>query len=517
MVGLEDVGDDVMDSRQIEVFLDHIRKKGVRVWSENSRLRYRAPRNALSEDDIRILRQIGEQARAEGAADIAEIYSLPSRAPLSFSQIQHWNLYRLRERPAIRHLASVTKLHGSLNLTALHRAVAELVWRHDALRTRIVLCNGFPIQEVTDSGDWELVVKDLRAVPLSKRSEAISEQIEEVVLEPVNISIGPLFAVRLLHVGENEHVLIIAMEHIISDEWSLGIYLRDLLMAYSQIVQGRRVSLPKVPMQFSDYATWQSNSHSLWLGNHGAYWKQLAGECGRVRFPEDEFVGSCAGMGWAVASIRIEREIGEELVEWSRRNRTTAVMSIFVAYVALVLRWCKVSEAVFRYETNGRVDQSIENTIGYFTSPLFVRMRLSERDSFIDLLGRAMKEYCISHEHADSSYMEAQLPRPEFTRNTAFNWVPQRPTGGPLVEGGAAAGITCTTMPFLNPRLRNLERDVEPFLLFFDTQDGIHGGMCFPASRFTERTMSRFGRNLKEHVHALLRRPDARVMDTEIS
>jgi non-ribosomal peptide synthetase component F len=192
-------------------------------------------------------------------------------------------------------------------------------------------------------------------------------------------------------------------------------------------------------------------------------------------------------------------------------------MSVFTAYVGLVLRWCNASEGVIQYVTDGRVSPKIENTIGFFASVLYLRIELLEDASFVNLMNLVTDEYCKAYEHADFSYMEAQVPPPEFARNSCFNWVPQ----GAKIElsdsGGSEGAITCSPLTFAHPMLKNLERDNEPVILLFDTDDEIVGDVCFPLNRFSIDTMERFGRNLLVFIRALLRQPDDRVKDILLS
>lgn len=505
----------------IEEILERFRARGVRVWIQDSQLRYRAPKNTLTDQDLALLREVRDRLldEAEGAAPEAILerrsgtYTRLDSAPLSFSQVQHWHLYRLYERPGFRHLASLKRLSGQLDIEALRKCVSLIIQRHDALRTRIFADNGVLTQKVVPVDDFELQIEDLTGVADEHRDREVYRRLEELILQPIDVSVGPLFGMKLLRMQDREHVLIVVMEHIVSDEWSLNVFLRDVFTAYSKISGGLPVSLPKLPIQFVDYASWQLNRHEEWLRKHAAYWDDRLAGCQRLRFPADENAALDPRPGWSVAPVSIDRNLRAELNEWCRQRRTTVVMSICTAYVAMVMRWCHVTDTVIRFETNGRSLKEFENTIGYFTSPLFLRVELHTEDRFIDLLHRTTEEYCMAFGHADSSYIESQLPRPEFARNTAFNWVPQQSEIVPPGGGALEAEIVCSSIPFLNPRLKELERDTEPFVVFFENDKGINGGVWFPMNRFSRSTMNRFGGNLLVFIRALLARPEMRIVD----
>jgi hypothetical protein len=411
----------------------------------------------------------------------------------------------------------VTRLRGKLDEEAFRRSVASVVLRHDALRTRIVLSDGAPVQEIDEGVDWQLRIEDLTTSPKHDRGAQLNWWIENIVLSPIDLAKGPLFEARLLRVQDEEHVLIVAMEHIIADMWSLDVFFRDVLKAYAEARQGREPSLSRMPIQFSDYAFWQRNQQGAWLEEHGPYWKDRLSGCGRLRFPLDDGRPDELGAGWAIAPVELDGSLTTELRDWCRTRRTTLVMSIFTAYIALVLRWCNVLDAVVRFESNGRFNPQVAETIGYFTAPLFLRVRLHEHDSLDVLLDQVTIEYCKVLEHADSSYLEAHVPRPDFTRNTAFNWIPRLSGQEGLSPESANTGLTFEAVPFENPRLKRLERDTEPFAMFFENDAHIEGGIWFPADRFSTSTMQRFGRHFATMVRALVRSPGQPVNEILLS
>jgi hypothetical protein len=186
-------------------------------------------------------------------------------------------------------------------------------------------------------------------------------------------------------------------------------------------------------------------------------------------------------------------------------------MSVFTAYFGLVLRWCNTSEAVIQYQSDGRANATMENTIGYFASVLFLRVAINEDDSSVDLMNRVTESYCEAYEHADFSYLVARESLPEFARNSGFNWIPRVAKTGITELSGSELGVTCCPVRFEHPMMKSLEIDAEPSILLSDTDDEIIGEVWFPLNRFSAETMERFGRNFLVFIEALLRQPDATV------
>jgi len=499
--------------------LGRIRDKGVRIWSTNGQLHYKAPKGALTAEDVERLRTSKGQivALLERASTEASVTTLPERRPavtrshLTYAQLAHWQVYRLAERPTVRQVASATRLRGNLNVELLRVSLAEVVRRQSALRTRIVTVDGIPHQEIDPPNPLDLPAIDLSALWETFREVETRRRLDQLILEPINPATGPLFGIRLLKLTDDEHALLIAMEHTISDGYSINLFVRELLTAYTQVVQGRAVSLPPVSIQLADYAEWQRSVTSSWLEKHGEYWNTHLASCPRVRFPEDREQVTTNQLGWGTVTFQIEPTLRDELREWARVRQTTLVMTVFTAYAALILRWCQVSDMVIQYVADSRVRPELENTIGFFASMLYLRVRLSDQDSFVDLLSHLTNEYCQAYEHADFSYLESRTPRPPFAANAILNWIPQGTPTAPRDLTGSNHQLTCSPIAFENPMLDIHERDSEPVLLLYDTDETILGRLHFPRDRFSPALMESLAAAFLRFLEALLRRPDARI------
>jgi amino acid adenylation domain-containing protein len=432
-------------------------------------------------------------------------------SPLAWSQLLHWNSYGLGRQRTVRQIATALRLRGHLDIDVLRRSVEEIVRRHDVLRCRIVCRDGVPMQQVSGANDrWDLEVDDLTAVEECFREAEARRHIQELILEPIDVTVGPLWGIRLLRLDEREHILAVAMEHIISDGVSISLLCRDLLSAYSQLVKGRRVELPSIQRSFVDFAVSQNETMESWLREHDVHWKRLAAQYGRTRFPEDRLASTGGLWGWGSVQVRIDRDTVVELREWARQRGTTLVMSVFTAYVALVLRWCKVADTVIRYQSDGRGGVGVENTVGFFASSLYVRVAMEEGDTFTDLLRRVTEGYCTAYSHADWSYLATQPDRPEFTRNAGFNWLPNVVGGVSEVEASEDA-LACSVVPLGWPTMSRLQMDQEPGVLCAETGEGIVLDVYYPRDRIVMAAMERFGHGLLKFIDVLLRKAEQRV------
>jgi Condensation domain/TubC N-terminal docking domain len=500
--------------------LGYVRKLGVKLWLQDGELRYRAPKGALTQVDIARLHASKDKlvALLKGVGAGRDL-GLPlgpraagARVPLTFSQWTHWRSRRLVDQPGVRQLAAATRLCGPLDLDLLRQCLKDIVRRHEALRTRIVVIDGMPTQLTDLPGTCELQVHDLSAYSRSAREAAVRRMIDDVILEPVDLAAG-LFAVRLARLARDEHVLIVAMEHIVSDARSMSIIHRDLFALYRAALQAERPALPVLPVQFADYAVWQQRVCASQIRKHSAYWQEHLQASPPLRFPVDENAPGMPSTGWAAVPVRTDSALRRRLVEWSQQHGTTLAMSIFTVYAALVLRWCGASQGVLRYQSDGRHRVEVEHTVGFFATVLNVPLELRACDRFLDLLDRVTNEYCAAHEHADDAYLDTLEPAPAFAANPGFNWVPEEAASHLPAGQDSQTAVTLQRVPFQSPLLKTSRRQGEPLILLYDHGDEAVGGIHFPQSRFSTATIERFRRNLCLLLDAMLCRPEQRVAD----
>jgi len=507
--------------RTVVELIDKVRRHGGRLWLDGGELRYRVPKGVLSSEDVRRFgacrNRIVEYVQNAEVGSYVET-ELPLRRaedpiPLTYSQLKYWHSRHLQDQPTVRTVASALRLNGPLEPKLLERGVTFLTERHDALRTRIAVVDGEPRQFVDRSMESPFQFEDVSG-PLPEPSEqTIQSLIRRLILQPILVTRGPLFVVHLAKLGARDHLLIVAMEHIISDAFSLNLLLRELRDVYAQLVQNQVPLLPALPLQYPDYALWQARSRDAWQARHGNYWRARLGNCPRLRFPDARCQSIQDRGALAAHPIEFSQEIKLALTLWCRARKTTPAMSVFAAFAALVLRWCDADDAVFPFQTDGRDIADLRHTIGYCATVLHLRVQMNRNDTFTDLLARVTREYCMAYEHADHNHVAAQLPRPEFTRNSSFNWIPHGLDGGASNWSTAQGDISCRRVTFPHPTRQSDGLDVEPMLLLHDGPLGIVGNVYYPVDRFAPEQIARFAESMAMFMAAMLEEPGCRIYD----
>jgi hypothetical protein len=500
-------------------FLAAVDRKGVRLWLQDGQLRYKMLKDALSPSELQRLKAAKHEIAMLVAGEVHAAMPEPRvsstldarRAPLTFSQLAHWRERRLEQRHSQRDVASALLIEGCLDVDAFKSTIREVVRRHEALRTRIVVYDGSPVQEIDESRGCDLHVCDLAGLSGIQCGMEVLRRIEEFILEPVDVAAGSLFGVQLLRLGEHQYVLAVAMEHVIADATSLNIVSRELCLGYSLIAQGRTLALPTVPVQLSDYARWQRHGLHAWLENHATHWRKRLLECGRLRFPRDTARHHRPRQGWGSVPFPIDQELKARLREWCRARGTTLALCVFAVYVGLVLRWCDTSDAVILYQTDGRQTSGLENTVGFIASRLYLRIQLREEDRFADLIERVTNEYCSALEHDDHGYWASQNSPPECARNTLFNWIPHVGLGDYPLLDEATPGLSISPLTLADPSLRLRESDDEPWVIFYDEITEITGRIYFALDRHSAGTMERLASSFRVLIEALLEDSHQRV------
>lgn len=497
-------------------FVLSIQRKGVKLWVENGQLHCRAPKGALTEDETKVLRAKREQIVAlyNGTEQRSPALCLAEdTAPLTYSQIAYWDRHRISDAGGSRNIATTMSLHGKVDVNAVMKSIAEIIRRHDALRTRIVTEGGVPVQKVSRSLGCDLQQHDLTSLQDGSRAVEIVRQLDELVSYRSEISVSSPLGVRLLRVRPDECIFIVAIEHMISDAWSLSNFLNELFVLYEQLIKGQEPLLPEIRCQFPAYASWQANMRESWIERHGGYWAERLRGSQCVKFPDDRGP-SVILPGWATVPIEIGTDLKKKLVWRSREMATTLAMSLLTAYAGLVMRWCDVSDLVLPCLSDGRGDPDTQNAIGFFASRIYLRIESSIGDTFVDLLKQVTEEYCRAVEHDDFGYVDAHATRSEFSRNSHFNWIPARNNcDRPSSPVWRTSEFTVRNIDFENPWLKDLQWKSEPTVLLQDRNSEITGAIFFPRDRFRIETMSKFSRTFLTFIQEFAVRPRTRVMD----
>jgi hypothetical protein len=512
--------------------LVRLRRKGVRIWREDNRLRYEAPAGVISERELESLRAqktsiLALLARSRTVESESSIVRKENGkcAPLTYSQLCRWNLLRLAESPSTRSVFAATRLFGKLDVERLRASLTTISRRHEALRMRISSSNGQPVQLLDDQYVCNLEYIQLLGQHGKSREATAAHIVEEFVTGPVDVGKDPLFSSQLIRLAPEDHVLVVAMEHMISDASSTNILLREIWAQYSQLPDRRTSCLRPPRIQYSDYAHWQYDSRPSWGAQHGEFWEEWLQGGRRIRVFAQQSATRTALPRFACCSVDLGMPLSLSLRALCRRHQTTLSMSILSIYAMTLFQWCSVRDIVVPYLTLGRNRAETQDCIGFFASRLFLRIRLLEDDTFVTLLQRVTKEYLLALEHDDMGMISAAVPSRDFAWNPSFNWFPESFRIRPEAFSGSDTGITdveqvngdlrVQPFPVETAVLDQVSEDIEGGLLLSDRNNNVTGRFVYRSDCASETAAQGFVHHFRKIAQLLSIRAGDRLLEIE--
>jgi amino acid adenylation domain-containing protein len=368
-------------------------------------------------------------------------------APPSFAQERFWFLDQLEPGNPAYTISTALRLLGQLDVAALEQSLNEIVRRHEALRTTFAAENGRPVQVIAPSLTLELPIIDLEALPETEREVEARRVAAEEAERPFNLAQGPLLRTTLLRLGREEHALLLTIQHIVSDGWSMDVFRRELSLLYQAFSAGEPSPLPDLPIQYADYAVWQRE----WLRGEVleeqlGYWrKNLDGAPALLALPTDRPRPLIQTYRGSSRSRRLPEHLTEPLKVLSRREDTTLFMTLLAAFNVLLYRYSGEEDVVVGSPISGREHGETEGLIGLFLNTLILRTDLSGDPNFLELLRRERETVlgAFDHQFVPFGQLLAEL-QPERSLGYApvfqVLFVLQDPTGTRLALPGLKLG-----------------------------------------------------------------------------
>ncbi|MEV7427867.1 amino acid adenylation domain-containing protein, partial [Streptomyces sp. NPDC091212] len=430
----------------------------------------------------------------------------PGVLPLSYAQRRLWFLDRLEGASPLYNVPLVLRLSGRLDVAALRAALADVVARHESLRTRFPSVEGEAHQEIVPVAEARValpLVPVAAADELAARIErATSHAFDPAAELPVRATLFALDADQPPQadapVVTGESVLVLVVHHIAADGWSVGLLWRDLSVAYAARLAGRAPGWEPLPVQYADYTLWQrellgeADDPDSVLAGEMAYWREaLAGAPEELALPVDRPRPAEAGHRGGLASFRIPAELHTELAELARAEGVTMFM-VWQAAVAVLLSKLGAGEDIaIGSPVAGRNDEALEDLVGFFANTLVVRTDLSGGPSFAEVLGRVRAGVLGALEHQEVPFerlVEELAPARSMARHPLFQValtlhnVPDVPLDLPGVEVGALP-------PGAQGAKFDLDIEVVERFGALGQPAGLDGGITYAADLFDRTTM----------------------------
>jgi hypothetical protein len=346
--------------------------------------------------------------------------------PLSFAQERIWFLNQLMPDNPAQNMPAAYRVVGPLDALTLERSLAEIVRRHDVLRATFKNVKGRPVQVIAPHSPPCLSYIDLRSLPPSARDAEVSARAAAQAERPFELDVGPLYRTNLLRLGEELHVLLFAIHHIIADGWSFTILLNELELLYRAFRKGDPSPLPALPVQYADFAHWQRQLlASNTMQTQFASWKQkLNGALPSINLPTDYDRPSRITFHGASCVRWIPQNVVAEFGTTIKRRGATLFIGLLTALNVVLFRWTGQADLVVGAVIGHRNYIETEALIGCFTNFLPLRSILQPRNTFDDLVKQVREtvlEAYAAHDCPFEKIIDVCNPVRRLNRNPMYN------------------------------------------------------------------------------------------------
>ncbi len=433
----------------------------------------------------------------------------PSSAPLSFNQESLWFLEQLNPHSSLYNLYDAVRLHGPLDFAALQQALETIIARHETLRTTIINADGRPLQIISAHQPVELPLFDLRQC--AEAEETVQRLLVSEAERPFDLAHGPLLRHLLIRLGEQDHILLVTMHHIVSDGWSIGVFWQELTQLYASFSASYKSHLPELPLQFGDVAASQrENIKGEAFKQQLDYWKtKLAGAPALLELPADRPRAAVQSFRGAQLFTLLPEDLSQDLRALSQREGVTLFMTLLTAFKALLARYTGADDLVVGSPIAGRTRSETENLIGFFVNTLVLRTDLSGDPTFREALQRVRETALAAYDHQDLSFdrLVAEL-QPE--RSLSYNPLFQTAFAlqSELSGDRKLSGLKLTPL-----KLGSVTAKFDLFVSLSDTPDGLRVTAEYSTDLFDPSTMQRFLGHYQNLLTGIVSNPARRISE----
>jgi amino acid adenylation domain-containing protein len=420
------------NDQQIIKLMGQLRELGCRISADGDNLRLRKTKNDIPSELIQQIKinkteilAFLNTAKDQAVTSQKDIPKLPTNAlkQLSFAQQRLWFLGQIENSNATYNMPMSLQLEGKLNVDVLSESLAYVIDRHESLRMYFPTVEGQPKIRIKNIENFNILsVQDLSNLDQPTQSIMVQTLINNHVQEPFNLKTGPLFKAKLLQLKDDQFILLLNMHHISSDGWSIGIFIRELCHAYLTFSQGQKPTLEPLPIQYSDFATWQRN----WLQGEVLetqinYWKkQLKDAPPRLELPTDYPRPPIQSYKGSHYSHTLTPELTEQLKTLSQQEGVSLYMLLLAVFNLLLSRYSRQDDLCIGSPIANRPHPQTEGLIGFFANTLVLRNQIKSEQSFQQFLHQTRQTCLDAYQHQDIPF-EFLVEQLKPVRSLSYN------------------------------------------------------------------------------------------------
>jgi len=432
-------------------------------------------------------------------------------APLSAAQRRLWLLHRLEPKSPAFNRPMALHLRGALDRQALTYSLAEIIRRHEALRTIFKDKAGKPFQLILEPLPVELETIDLACVPASERQAQARRIAAARAQEVFDLARGPLVRTVLLVLAEQENVLLLVMHHIVFDGWSEAVLTRELIELYEASRLSKPSQLPALSIQYADYAAQQQRKLAAGLlEKQLRYWNRQLEGTPALTLTTDYPRPASSVYEAERCSALIPLALADQIRELAQREGATLFMTLLAAFQLLLARYSRQDDIAVGVPIAGRTSLATESLIGCFMNMLVLRADLSGNPSFRELLGRIRETALQAYAHQELPFeklVEELRPQRELNRWPLFQAMFHL-RNLPPTECGTASELRVAPFPLDRASIGGLDISVE----ISDQREGLYCTFTYAAKLFRAETIERMVAHYQTLLAAIVSDPARAIM-----
>ncbi|MFO0757420.1 MAG: amino acid adenylation domain-containing protein [Byssovorax sp.] len=425
--------------------------------------------------------------------------------PLTFAQRRLWFLHQAEPESAAYHMPAGVALRGPVDPLVLERSLAAIVERHTPLRTVYAMVDGEPLQRAAPAFTPALPLDDLSPLSPDARAEALSALVRAEVGAPFDLARGPLLRARLVRLGAEEHLLVLALHHIAADGWSMRVIVQELAAAYDALSAGRAPALPPLAARFADHALREGARLSPEALAPGLdfFRRALGGAPRRHDLPLDGPRPAAPAHRGAAIPFHLPAALRSTLTALGESEGATLFMTLLAAFDAWISRASGADQVVVGTPVAGRDHPAFEGLVGMFAGTLPIRIAMADDPPFRALLGRVRARMLASFAHQDVPF-EKIVEAQRTSRDAGLHPIFQLMLALQEPPAQARAGS-------LSFRFTELDGGTTPFELFlqlWEEGEALEGTLTYASELFTARTIEAMAGDLRAVIEQVVAAPD---------
>ncbi|MCC5616018.1 amino acid adenylation domain-containing protein [Nostoc sp. CHAB 5836] len=460
-----------------------------------------------------LAKEIEKALKVDSGDEVTKIEQIvrSPELPLSYAQQRLWFLDRLEPNSSFYNMPAAVRLEGQLNVEALEQSFNEIISRHEVLRTNFQTREGQAIAVISQEMSLILPIFDLRELTLNQQEAEVKKQASEEAQQAFSLKEDLLLRVKLLRLGESEHIILLTMHHIVSDGWSIDILVRELATLYQAFCDGQPSPLPGLPIQYVDFAAWQRQ----WLQEEVlktqiSYWlKQLENAPKVLELPTDYPRPVIQTFRGSTYSFKLSEQLSVGLNKFSQQQGSTLFMTLLAAFQTLLWRYTGSEDIVVGSPIANRNLAEIEGLIGFFVNTLVLRTNLAGNPSFEELLKRVREVTLGAYSHQDLPFellVEELQPERDLSHTPLFQvmFVLQN---APM----SALELSGLTLNFLESNSNSAKFDLTLYIT--ETVEGLIGNLEYNTDLFEESSVQRMAAHLQMLLEGIIANPQQRLSE----